>query len=121
MEDIKLNAITTPSITIINRNVPPDGQLNVELSRSFKKESSNYIGTCQIQLFFQNDINKDFFVQVEVCGNFSVNSDKINEDIFKDHILKTLLPHLNATLTAVMAISAIPPQLIPTTILADYY
>lgn len=122
MAHIHLDSISVPVINIINRFIPEDGELNLEICRSYKKDDLKYIGTCAAQLYFKEDKRKEenFFVEVEISGIFSSDSDNISDEYLKDYIIKTLLPHLNAVLSSAMAIAAVPPSLIPTNLLANF-
>lgn len=127
MSVISPESIHIPVMYIINKKLPVDDQLTITLKHGVVEDSSGdaneFVGMCRVDMCAESEKDLDektFQVLIEVRGTFSDKSDRPDIEKRKDEVLRQLLPHINATMRAAMALAKIPISFIPDSIFADF-
>ena len=123
MSGIVLESIFVPLVQIVNKKDFNGGEVKLELSRSIKKSTSGFTGTCDAEMYLVDE-HKDartFYIHIQVTGNFKCKDSDVllNEETLKYTVMHELVPHLSSVMASTMAISGTPAQLIPTHILSE--
>ena len=101
--------------------------MKITISRKHEQDPDNdniYIGTCSAELRLTDELDIDmmdttFLAKVVISGTFTCNEPVENRtyENIHDTILAQLVPHLRATLAALMTAAGLTPYLIPNSII----
>ena len=124
MSNITLRSTRIPVIEIVNEKLPKDEQLAIMLKHGIKPadKPDEYVGMCHVELCPESEkeqSDKTFCVLMEIKGIFLDTSEAPNSEVRRNAVLQYLLPHINATLRAVMALARIPISFIPDSVFSD--
>ena len=125
--NMDLNSVTTKEAFIINKQELNGNPMKITISRKHEQDPDNdniYIGTCSAELRLTDELDIDmmdttFLAKVVFSGTFTCNEPVENRtyENIHDTILAQLVPHLRATLAALMTAAGLTPYLIPNSII----
>lgn len=125
--NMDLNSVTTKEAFIINKQELNGNPMKITISRKHEQDPDNdniYIGTCSAELRLTDELDIDmmdttFLAKVVISGTFTCNEPVENRtyENIHDTILAQLVPHLRATLAALMTAAGLTPYLIPNSII----
>lgn len=125
--NMDLNSLTTKEAFIINKQEINGNPMKITISRKHEQDPNNdniYIGTCSAELRLADELDIDmmdttFLAKVVISGTFTCNEPAENRtyENIHDTILAQLVPHLRATLAALMTAAGLTPYLIPNSII----
>lgn len=125
--NMDLNSVTTKEAFIINKQELNGNPMKITISRKHEQDPDNdniYIGTCSAELRLTDELDIDmmdttFLAKVVISGTFTCNEPFENRtyENIHDTILAQLVPHLRATLAALMTAAGLTPYLIPNSII----
>lgn len=127
LSNMDLNSVTTKEAFIINKQELNGNPMKITISRKHEQDPDNdniYIGTCSAELRLTDELDIDmmdttFLAKVVISGTFTCNEPVENRtyENIHDTILAQLVPHLRATLAALMTAAGLTPYLIPNSII----
>ncbi|WP_270246633.1 hypothetical protein [Coprococcus sp. AM11-30B] len=125
--NMDLNSVTTKEAFIINKQALNGDPMKITVARRHIQDPENpdkYIGICSAELRLADELDIDmmdttFLAKVVISGTFTCNepAENLTYENIHDTILAQLVPHLRATLAALMTAAGLTPYLIPNSII----
>lgn len=104
--------------TLVNRNAHLSREVNVEITRKFRKKGSDFLCTISASIFDEEekdtpDNEKDFYINYVVGATVSCDNAEAQIDDVGDIIMEELYPHIRAGISSVMGIAGLEPLMLP--------